>query len=830
MNEGRKRWRWMWAVLVVTGLVAMGCGGDEAADEEEEEPWECDVEGGMSESEAPGYWMGLPATGEGDDGFHEVHSSMHDGEYLYVGTDGADGIYRRPLDDREGAWEVVHEYGRVIRSMVHDEETGLYAAALDRGLMAISEDGEEWEREELELAYEWLRIKNLMVHDGELYATIDSSNRDEEPGAQVVRRVDGEWERVGDVVFKGHPNTTGQINGLDVGSDGKFYVIMSNGHLYRSSDSGEWESLDYLVEPERHEDDDRPRGRALVADGEGRIIFFSGGIRLYDPSMDHHERLHSSSRIESLMAREGRVWANGTGGVYEVRDRELIQQGREGLPQICRYDHKRVDSPRAYTAEVWRDDDGLVVFGGTGETSRDRETPTAETNAYLMRFDRSKRGTSTDLEVYSASYLGSQGNDLVGGVDIAPDRTVVMGGRIEDEDHNLGQVPLWLDGGRYGVVVRKGRAGDVRSVTRIGDVVYDLAVHPESGAIAVATDRGVRLLNSDASQVKWGFEPLVNPTGGRVAIGSDGTVGYLRGQTLHILDEEGAELAVRTFGDRYVEDVAVSGEEGLVYITGFKNQGLPSGNPVQVAYVRAYDREMEMAWTNWDYHGHQLEGNEADTRGYRVSVGDDGMLYFAGESAGGNAIFRYDPQTEVIDDRVGGTDGRLVGYDPFTQAYQTAANHIGYFARLHPADGSIEGGQWIVPRLRNGDGNTFRPRAISADAEGNIYVGGVSAAHIQNRSANHIAGQRVGTYQGDLATLVVTPDMRTRLSWTPWNAEGGRSGSEFSDMVVRDGLVATAMTTAEGKMITHEAMQPEPHESQSEVDRDIYLSIWPSLH
>ncbi len=135
----------------------------------------------------------------------------------------------------------------------------------------------------------------------------------------------------------------------------------------------------------------------------------------------------------------------------------------------------------------------------------------------------------------------------------------------------------------------------------------------------------------------------------------------------------------------------------------------------------------------------------------------------------------------------------------------------------------------MIPRLRNGDGNTFRPRGIDADGSGNIYVGGPSAAHIENRSANHIAGQRVSTYAGDLATLVVTPDMRTRLSWTPWNATGGRSGSDFSDLVVRDGVVAMGLTTAEGEMITHEARQSEPHGSQSEVDRDIYLAIWPTL-
>lgn len=50
----------------------------------------------------------------------------------------------------------------------------------------------------------------------------------------------------------------------------------------------------------------------------------------------------------------------------------------------------------------------------------------------------------------------------------------------------------------------------------------------------------------------------------------------------------------------------------------------------------------ERAWTSWGFHEDNVTLDMADTRMYRLSVGPDGQLYSAGETAGGNTIFRYD--------------------------------------------------------------------------------------------------------------------------------------------------------------------------------------------
>lgn len=820
----------VWYLALFLVFFVLSCSGESGQEEQtfEEEPWVCEASPGPeSQGLQRGYWERLPPLYRGmleDNALPPVEGLAFFEGYLYAGMQREMGVLRRRIDDAESPWEAVFEPGHHVHTLFVDSTAGRLYGSISGGKVFWTDDGEEWNLEEVEPAMGRQRIRRFALRDGILYATVDSSSRDSEPGAQVVRRLEsGQWEVYGDELFRGHPNNIGQFTGLAAGNDGLLYGLMSNGHLYRETATGGWESVEFLVEAERNPDANRPGGRAMIADSEGRLYFNADGIRLFDPLEGRTERLHQTGQIDEMILVEGRIFASGRGGVFEVRDRELITLGYQGLPRICNDKHDRIDAPRARSLAVWPGPEGLVLFAGTGDTELERSS-----NVYRILRDPRQRGTRTDLQVYTATYLGSSGADQAGGVAISPDQTVILGGRIEEETHNFGLLPTYLDGGRRGFVLRMNRHGNFRSMTRIGDEVYDLAVNPTTGEIGVATDRGALLLSPDAAEVIWAFRPPRGISGGRIAIGSAGTVGYLTGQTLQILDSQGREISSRTFGDRYVEDVEVDDKEGLVFIAGFKNQSLPNGVPVQVAYLRAYSKEMESRWTNWDYHGAQLVTNEADSRGYRIRLGEDGKLYFAGESAGGNSIFRYDPQTEVVDNRVGGTDGKLIGYDPFTQAYQTGANHIGYYSRLEPGTGEILGAQWIIPRLSNNDGNTFRPRGITADKDGHVYVVGRSAAHIANRSANHIHGQRVGTYAGgDTALFLSAPDMRSRRMWTPFNAEGGDSRSEFGGIEIRQGLAVMAITSRGGRLHTAQAHQPLPNPSLSPVNSEIYLAIWP---
>jgi len=127
------------------------------------------------------------------------------------------------------------------------------------------------------------------------------------------------------------------------------------------------------------------------------------------------------------------------------------------------------------------------------------------------------------------------------------------------------------------------------------------------------------------------------------------------------------------------------------------------------------------AWQAYGWAGQQVADLHlmADTRAYRLcAVG--GKLYVAGESAGGNTIWTRGSLDLAAKDH-------FVTGDAFQHAYNTSANHITALARLDAKTGRSEAATLLLARLSSGKGNTIRPRAVAADAEGNVYVGGASA-------------------------------------------------------------------------------------------------------
>jgi hypothetical protein len=342
-----------------------------------------------------------------------------------------------------------------------------------------------------------------------------------------------------------------------------------------------------------------------------------------------------------------------------------------------------------------------------------------------------------------------------------------------------------------------------------------------------------------------------------VAAARDGTVvtltsGSSGGRLVTTYGPDGRVLGTRTFGDSFVLDVAVDAASDTVFVTGYNNRKLPPDNtlpnaPVQVAFLRAFSYDLRtVKWVNWDYSGLDLNGQEADTRGYRIAMGRDEKLYFLGENAGGNSIFRFDPRSPIgtlADGRRGMTEqscGCWVQYDEFNQPYNTSDPHFAYYARIEPATGRILKGQFAIPRLPSTRSNTFRVRAITADETGRVYVGGVTAFALQNRNGKTVAGQSPTAYNGgDLTMLVVAEDFGERLVWHPLNRADPNGAPEngvrrafpmgstaMSGVAAADGkVVFTAV--AGGPLVTHEAIMPEPSADIGTFDPDGYFVVVP---
>jgi hypothetical protein len=456
-----------------------------------------------------------------------------------------------------------------------------------------------------------------------------------------------------------------------------------------------------------------------------------------------------------------------------------------------------------------------------------------------------------NFEIYTASYLsGGTNHDRGEAVDIAPDGTVVWAGTLTVT--NYGRTPVELLGGGDGAVLRLNTNGtEVLSITRLGARVDDMEVDRQTGNLAVigATVSGATtncflgVLNPDATAFVW--QTWLTPSGGgasdsddpgrRVAMASDGTVAALHGKHLSVFAADGTLIGTRSHGNSFVNDVAIDATTKSVFLCGFDNKNLPGDNacpgcPVQVAFLYSYaytNWTGAAQWINWGWPGSALNGNEADARAYRLCLGRDGYLYMAGESAGGNSIYRWNPKDL-------NASGNIITYDMYNTAYNTGANHITYYCRMDPSNGDVLKGQFALARLTSTAGNTIRPRAIAADEGGYVYVGGSSAYQIQNRSAQRINGQLVPPYSGgDSFLLIVQPDFLLRKTWTVFSGPGDATevpphNSYIRSLAAGNGTAALASTLLGLAITTSNAIQALPHGNPGSTNTEGYVAVWQS--
>ncbi|MBD3321103.1 MAG: hypothetical protein GF350_08430, partial [Chitinivibrionales bacterium] len=401
-------------------------------------------------------------------------------------------------------------------------------------------------------------------------------------------------------------------------------------------------------------------------------------------------------------------------------------------------------------------------------------------------------GIYAEASLSAVSWLGGGGdNDRVVGTAVLPDGAIVLAANIGDAQPGGVQSVLLnsakeASGGA--LVVLSGDGTSVESVVRIADELLDMACDSEGNMYLAAAAQGIIKYDPAATEVVW-----TKACGGycrRIDAGTDGTVAGLNntgdnsGRT-YVYDTDGAGLG--DFGGLHrTQDVAVCSDLQYVYQTGFANKG--SGcNPVQVAYLRALTYDGTQQWNNYDWPGTQLDNcdgdgyvnNMADTRGYRVSIGADGKLYCAFESAGGNHIFRYHPRDDLLlKNKVS-----IVGGDFWHNWYNTKSEHKTFFARFDPATGDyLRGQQFCTRYCAQADnckcgGNAVRVKEgdIMADSEGRVYLAGASASGLPIPDYSDCKDFTVpdggaaynpfdvNTYSGGAFILIMSADFSKRL-------------------------------------------------------------------
>jgi hypothetical protein len=455
------------------------------------------------------------------------------------------------------------------------------------------------------------------------------------------------------------------------------------------------------------------------------------------------------------------------------------------------------------------------------------------------------------LQVSSASFVGLALGDRASGIAIAPDCSVIVGAILggvsafSDTTHITNPLAPGNTGTGGSILQLSADGTQLLKRAKIGAAINDIAVNPTNGDIAIASDIGVVVLASDLATVRWSD---LSQVAARVDIASDGVVVALRGgsqtdavgdrgtaKTYTIYNANGTQRYARTSGYTHVADIAVDAVTQRVFMTGFQQRDGAACSQLQVAWLKAFDYDGVEQWVNYDYARGIADATSdcADTRGRRVAVGADGKVYFAATSAGGNSIFRWGPRVADLQARTAANNVKPDS-DQYTDAYNTASNHITYVARYEPLTGAHIVGFKLLTRNgdasnRNARGNTIEPRAIAGDADGRFYVAGYAAYQLKNRPLVSLNGNTMAAYAGsDAWALVTSPDATKRETWIAFN--NGGKGAIRGIAAVR-GTAAIAAYIEQGAMFTTPAAlqttAPATYVSPSPQTQSAgYFAVW----
>lgn len=209
-----------------------------------------------------------------------------------------------------------------------------------------------------------------------------------------------------------------------------------------------------------------------------------------------------------------------------------------------------------------------------------------------------------DWSVTASSYFGGSGqSDAVVGAVIQEDGTLVLAANLDD------LVPMALESrtlgfGGNGAVVRLAPDGQsILSVTRLAEVVYDLAADGEGNLYVAAGDQGVLSLDPRAETLRWTdlegtgvWRVDAGTEGHAVALVPDAMANKAGNGTIHLLAPDGTHLT-QFAGYANTMDVSIDERTGTVIYAGWRNLKVYNGTysrsyngttrtPVDVPYIR----------------------------------------------------------------------------------------------------------------------------------------------------------------------------------------------------------------------------------------------------
>lgn len=415
---------------------------------------------------------------------------------------------------------------------------------------------------------------------------------------------------------------------------------------------------------------------------------------------------------------------------------------------------------------------------------------------------------TTNIDLESGGYLAKKGLSQIDGNPLAVEW--LADGRIaaafNTEQVYKEEIKLNSSSGQGIILILNSQGTQIEKAFRLDSQLLDFDIQPETNQAAVALGDKFSLINLETGEVTE-----VADAGGykRVAISENTKVAALSDKEITLYGNNLEVQFSKRLKRNYIKDIVLSAKEELIYTIGFDNKTLPSGNPVQVAYLTARDYQGQYQWQKFGFDGSDLSNNIADTRLYRVEYKND-KLYLTGESAGTQTIFRYDGDSYRGDVVLSYTDH-------YNDLWDSGAAHITYFAHLDAGSGRIQDAKLSMARLSSGKSNTFRVRDIAAGEIG-VFLGGMSSYQLANREAQTINETTVSEYAGgDPALLGVDHNFEQRLTWTTFNQD--EAVGQLKSLAIKDNKLVALGYIKLGEAFSKNAIY------SSKVDWAPYLTV-----
>ncbi|GAB6164861.1 hypothetical protein JCM19992_08610 [Thermostilla marina] len=419
------------------------------------------------------------------------------------------------------------------------------------------------------------------------------------------------------------------------------------------------------------------------------------------------------------------------------------------------------------------------------------------------------RGEAAEAEIVLSTHVGAANHeDTIAGIAILSDGNLLVAANVRAIGGELIRVHP--------------QTGRVTPLTATESPLADMACTDDR--IALATASGVDVI--DVHGTTKTRIPL--PDCRRVDLGRDGTIAAIADNHVHVFDPRGNKLA-EIPGGQFTNDVCVDAASQTVVFCGFRNARAFDGKktyPVQICYIRGYDYHGNLKWTDYDWSTdresprflNRPENNMADSRADRCAIGADGKLYVTFQVAGGNHLFRYDPQD--ITRKV-----KIVGGDAYHAFYNSRSEHKNFCGCYDPATGKYLAGQQFCGRLSSGRANAVvtKDGNIAADARGRVLIGGKAASGLP-LSLDPFSGE----YTGGGFALLYGPQFGNRLLCTRLApGEGNVSAVAIREI---DGSTYVAMGGSgvrEKLYVTSNAPQPKAADTRTEegAPREAFVAL-----